>query len=758
MEPLEIQFTPFRQVLDDRAKRRIHRNGLSQEMNDYYTEHKNNAQLARELHAKDQELQKLKGELEAAKQTQSTASHQLVEELSSSQRMVEAELEELRQSFNEASMPVRFDDDMEINWDAVNVRKAGNTPAPASDSGDTIPIYDDDTDMREPTTPGRKNLDTISPALVDTTADQDLLAMALDLETAKQEKRQLFKDLRAHIPSSKTSLSKSTNSEPTLDFEDSPARSGQDQQLQISFTTSTSCLPSPPKTFYSDLAKALKSTTHRAETAELALHCLETDLLTLGFCPSEESSTTSIIENIRTHFRQARLDLERALPGETASGLNESAEVLPEAISKLKLLSRRVQEREAELRSMHEQQRTLKGNFECGLRAAEKANQRIKELEDAVEEGADDLLNLRMKLQATEKDGVEKDHTITSLITALEKYRGDVSRLEGLVVQLENEESFRVQEGRDESSQKIEDLEAKVAAETTGRRKAEESAITRLEQITALQSALDTATSDASALQIQLSALSAQKTDSELALRQTQATAHHQHELSLQALNTRLATLSTALATSHAESTRLNSLVAKLHARLAISDEASTRAVETLWQEHIRSVTKASEIRKSYVRGCKVRGANWELEDEDAVAEARASSGPGSEGEGGPLTPVSLVRFADVDAEAEADEEVEGRVQIERGRSRKARRSMSRGLGIEMSTGTGRKQRRSYDSGIGMGCLDEQDEDEDEGYEGMLSSDPVRPASSSSSESSGFDIHDDAAEVALPSSELGMLE
>ncbi len=779
-EPLEIQFTPFRQVLDGRTQRRLRRNGLSQETNAYESERKDKAQLEKELHAKDEELEQLKQQLEDAKRANDTANNRTVEELSSSQKVVEAELEDLRQSFNEADLPAGFHDDMDINWDAVSVLKASAPPCPSSDSGDTIPIYEDDEDMAQPSTPGGMSLRANAPELVDTTVDEEILAMALDLESAKQEKRKLFQDVRAHIPTSRLDPSKSTDIGSSLHFEDSPAPSTQDQQQQHqpSLITSTTSLLSPPKTFYADLAKALKSTTHRAESAELALHSLEADLRTLGFNPSDDdTSTSSILDNIRAHFRQARLDLERALPGETASGLHEPAQVLPEAISKLKLLSRRVQEREAELRSMHEQQRTLKGNFECGLRAADKANQRIKELEDAVEEGSNDLLAMRMRLQTTEKDDVEKDHTITSLIAALEKYRSDVTRLEGLVIQLENEQSFKVQEARDSTSQQMEDLEAKVAAESTGRHKAEESAVQRLAKIEALNAALEAANSDASALQIQLSTLEAQKAGSELQLQQITQEKDQQHESSLQSLNTRLSTLSTALATSQAESTRLNALVAKLQSRLQISEDASTRAVEALWQEQIRALTKCSEIRKSYVRGCKVRGANWEMEDEDDVAEAS--------GEGEPLTPVSLVRFVDVEdhahqAEGEGGEdadvnvngegEVEGRVEMERGRrggrSRSVKRSnLSRGLGIEMSMGMGgglgvrkgrnsgdgqRRKGRRLDSGIGMGCLSEEDEEMETDTE-MLSSDALTPSSGCS-----FDIHEDASEVALPSSELGV--
>ena len=729
-KPLELHFTPLRQKLDDRTKRRIRRNGLSEEMNAYESERKDKAQLQKELHAKDQELLELKTELEAAKCAHGTIHHNSVEELASSQRTVEAEIEHLRQSFNEASVPAASDEDMDINWDHVSAHTHGIAlaPAPASDGGDTIPIYEDDADMFGPSTPSGKH-----PNQVNTAADEEILAMALDLESAKRGKRQLFKDVRAHLPAQQAVPSTSLNHGLSLHFEDSPGLSIHDgQEKQPDFTTSTISLPSPPKTFYADLAKALKSTTDRAESAELALYSLEVDLYTLGFTPSDEdSSTTSILENIRAHFRQSRLELERVCPGETASGLNDTAAVLPEAISKLKLLSRRVQEREAELRSMHEQQRTLKGNFECSLRAAEKANQRIKELEDAVEEGADDLLNMRMKLQANEKDTTEKEHTITSLIAALEKYRADVTRLEGLVIQLENEQSFHLQETRDADAQKIEELEVKAGAETTGRRKAEESAITRLAQINELTTSLDTANSTASALQLQLSTLEAQLLASSTAFTQQHQTLTEQHSTQLQNLTTRLASLTTALTASDAENTRLEARVAKLRSRSRVSADASTHTVESIWHEQVRSVTKCAELRKSYVRGCKVRDANWELEDEDEEAD-RTDADAGRE----PMTPVSLVRFVDVEEDGEGsspttldgadDDHVPGSVQIARGRGRLARsngciggapaRRLGFAMGVQKLKGRrrwrGSNGRRRLDSGIGMGCLSEEDEGE----------------------------------------------
>ena len=98
---------------------------------------------------------------------------------------------------------------------------------------------------------------------------------------------------------------------------------------------------------------------------------------------------------------------------------------------------------------MRDQQKTLKGNFEHAILASDKSNRRVRELENAIETGAEEMLETRMKVQALEKEGAEKDKNISALITALEKYREDVTRLEQLVTQLESEMVFKVQEAKD---------------------------------------------------------------------------------------------------------------------------------------------------------------------------------------------------------------------------------------------------------------------------------------------------------------------
>lgn len=656
----EVQFTPFRQVLDERCKRRIRRNGLSEEGNGYEADKKTQAVLKRQLEAKDNELRKLREELEAAKTTK-PGNVPPVEEGASSQRIdeLEAELAALRESSNAAANPE--DDSADINWDHVNVHKASFVPRPQSEGGDTIRIWEDDDDALA------VDLGTITEAQADLGEDAALLAMALDLEAAKNEKRQLFQDVRHQLPAS------SANPSTSFEFADSPSCSQRD------LNTSLASLPSPPKDFYRSLSATLKATTSRAEDAELALHKFEAELKTLGF---EGSDSSAVVAEIAAQFRRARLELERAVPGETVTAF-ENAMVLPEIVARVKSLVRQLKDKEAELKAMRDQQKTLKGNFEHAILASDKSNRRVRELENAFETGAEEMLETRMKVQALEKEGVEKDKNISALITALEKYREDVTRLEQLVTQLEGEMVFKIQEAKDEAmsgtEQQISDLEAKVAAEERGRRAAETSAVERLAAIEELETRMETAQRHATDVQLQLNALAASKEEEEFKLKKKLHERDEQAQAQLGALNARISNLGTALASANAEVEKLKLHKAKLEERVKKEVELGERAVEVIKEELMKSLGKVNETKNSYVRGAKIRVANSELRDAEQ-----------EEGESGaePMTPVSLVRFVDVEAD---EEHVEGSVEVSRGK-RRGRRSRAKHA---------RRNKRS-DSGIGM--------------------------------------------------------
>jgi len=595
-------------------------------MNDYFAEKKIVTALQRENEKKGQELQELKLELEIIRS--SRASKEKGSGVSQSRDgECEAELEALRQSFNTEEAEA-------VSWDHIFPINA--TSRPPSEGGDTIQIYEDEVSGGD----GPPDAQA-----------EDALVMGLELESARQAKRELLQAAR----STSTSLDS---------LDDSPFCW---KQIQMD-------MPTTPKTFYHDLAKQLRATTSRAEDAELALQALKVEVQGLGFL-DDGSDAHACISAIASQFRQMRLDLERVVPGETVGGF-DNAKLLPEAILKLKQLAQQLRDREAELKSMRDQQRSLKGNFDHAITAAEKANARVKELEEVIDSNAEEMLQVRMRAQALDKENAEKESTISSLVAALEKYRREVTHLEELVILIESEQAARLQDVRAateaEFKQQISDMDAKVAAETVGRRAAEESAVDRLQKINDLEAALGKARQHSENVKEQLATLEMQVSRS-----------NQNHEAEVGSLNSRVAGLATSLASANAEIDKLRLLNTKLEDRYRTEVEQGAQALEMMEAEFMRSVAKAREVKKSHHRSSKVRVSNWELESDEITSD-----------DVGPMTPASLVRFVDV------DDHVDGSVEVSRGKHRR-----SSGPGIK-------KGRRRYDSGIGMDSLSELDETE----------------------------------------------
>ena len=98
----EIQFAPFRQVLDDRLKRRLRRNNMSEEQHDIDVDNSKSKASLR------QEMQELKDELAAARQIQQESNDAVKEEDYSLEKIqaLEHEIEMLRHQMRERSMTV----------------------------------------------------------------------------------------------------------------------------------------------------------------------------------------------------------------------------------------------------------------------------------------------------------------------------------------------------------------------------------------------------------------------------------------------------------------------------------------------------------------------------------------------------------------------------------------------------------------------------------------------------------------------------
>ncbi|KAL6250452.1 hypothetical protein RBB50_002754 [Rhinocladiella similis] len=551
-----------------------------------------------------------------------------------------------------------------INEMQAEIEQLQHSFSNAGDDDDPFPIFEDET-----AADNNPQSDALDPL------------MESDLETARQAKQSLFTSTR----------SVSTN---TIRFKDSPIR----PRIRPN-------LPSPPQN-NPILSKELAAATNRAEEAELALKALDLEIKSLGFSPRDyNDDPTDCVATIKQHFLDMRIELERIVPGETVTSF-ENALIIPEALAKLKMTADRVREREAELKSMRDERRCLKGNFDHAIIRAQEASRRIKELEETIDKSAEEMLDIRMRSQVLEREAREHETNNQRLITQVESYRLEVKKMEELFEKTEAEHAATLQEIHAATTQHLSDMDAKVSAETRGRRAAEESAVERLRKINDLESALSSAREQADVAKQHLSRLEQELESS----RSAHTNSNRIHEEQIGGLNWRISNLSTALASADAEIEKLKHLNVKLEDRYKAEIQHASHAVDQMSVDFTRAVAKVAEQRKSYIRGATVRHANWEIESDDLVSDPIL-----------PMTPASVVRFSSPEYEPvyNEDDHVPGSVEIGRGKGKKtSRRGIVPGLGIM------KKARRRYDSGIGMDSLSEA-EDED------MSNDPITPELSS---------------------------
>ena len=641
---------------------------MSEEVNSYYADKRAFAELRKQMMAKDAELHKLRQELEEAKQS---ANEQQVseEQRATSQSQVdeiEQELSALRQSFNSVSAQSHPADD----WSHVQL---STQDGPDSAGGDTIQIYEDENDIED----GGDN------SAVAATQDQaDAALIGAEIESARQYKQDLL-----------SSFSRGRTTATDLNFADSPAR-----PLPKPST------PATPRALQHDMQKQLRAANAQVDEVQLALSSLENGVRALGFV--DDASGSDCVIAVANHFRDIRLELERLMPGETTISFQNKA-LLPELVSKIKRLLAQLGDREAELQSLRTQERNLKGNFDHTLIAYDRANKRVKELESTVDQLADEGMQTRMRAQSLERERDENTADVQKLSAALTKLDSEKSKMETLLLSVEDEHRSALADVQATSrnwEDRAETAEAKVAAESTGRRKAEESAVARLVRIQELESSMAASKTNAEKVECDLQAL------------------QRNHVSHSDGFNARITSLSTALTSANAEITKLQTLNTKLEERYHKEIRSAGETIEMLQNVMFKAATKVIDKGKNFRRSSRVRLANWEMESDPVEIEV--------DDDGAPMTPQSVVRFASPEDEEErgdgssvtavddgescvsGSESLPGSVEM--GRGRKGKRMSLTPMPIKKGGG-----RRRYDSGVGMSPMDESDGEgvgEDSGF------------------------------------------
>ncbi|KAI9743207.1 MAG: hypothetical protein M1818_003053 [Claussenomyces sp. TS43310] len=422
-----VQFAPLRQVLDGRVQRRLRRNRLSEELNAIATEKRDERarrtetlRLEAALHAKDLEIEGLREAQELASQISQEAGDAVVSADNSAQvQELEAQVTELRAQLQRQESVATG---LEANW-TLAARDPFDDDDDDNHDHDTtmMPTYDDDNDFTDgmteilTSTPTRGSFPSPPTTLPNTPVARSSLMHASTQATfpdpARARLESQLKTLQTELSSLKAALEHANERHDRLsvklsDFIEKDSSAEDDAHA----------LDAALDTVLTQLALSqFASREHSSRFSEL-----KSQMESLGFSANPERT----IELLHGQFRQARLDLEYLNPGETSEGF-ENAKLVDLLVSRLRLLTQKVQEQDADIDQYHEQELSLRQQLAARVDA-------MASMHAALNGAQQEIMALTSEVQ-------ERDASAAKLTRALQGYRDEVQALESLITQLESD-------------------------------------------------------------------------------------------------------------------------------------------------------------------------------------------------------------------------------------------------------------------------------------------------------------------------------
>lgn len=366
------------------------------------------------------------------------------------------------------------------------------------------------------------------------------------------------------------------------------------------------------------------------------------DQTTVGVLQPVSEAATQVALPSPTHtetFRSARISLEYLFPGEIALGLvpEDPKPLLEVMLDRMRTLKAQAFMAEGSLKATESQESNLRNQFNAVLAQLDRARIYADDLskrhsnEKARADNAQarvhmletSLQNTSSKATDLAKDVDEKERSIVKLQDALDSYRVEVGKLEMLITRTEGEHRTAISELRSEMDEAVVDLECHVAAETRGRREAEQDVQERNVRIKELK--------------VCEQELQAAVNEKQEVIRVTEAVFAEERtgrEQVVGGLNVTIGQLSTDLSESRAKVVAAEEKQEVLLRKLQEERDAGLRAVEAVQAELARCTDKAEGVKIAHVNDVQRRGAE--------VTEHK-----------GLLTPVSVTRFRDVEGYVE---------------------------------------------------------------------------------------------------------
>lgn len=608
-----VQFTPLRQVLDSRTQRRIRRTGLSDEINTIEREKRDVADYEKTLQSLRRERDFLRQQLETAKSVpenrdMASTTPEQFSCMTPQDRIEQLQAETSR--LREVSFSMSNGDHSEGDTIMLN---------DTTMDGDTI-LLSDSPDMRgvECHLAVPEGFSLVGSTLSEASTQvhlpgehqDELRSLSQDLEAARKQKRDLFDACRTHISS----------------LSGTPVENSLRQS-------------SPPPDFLETIVPTLVATLSRASDATHSLELVKEELSELGF---SGCNPIDIISQLHSRFREARIELERAVPGETPNAsLNNANATLGALVKRIELLIKSLSDE----RSRHDgslgRERALKGQFDALLARYEAASKKIHDLENSNSLSASDMLHTRMRMQELENEGKEQSVGIDRLNAALSKYREEVSSLEALVTRLEEEKDA----SNKRHNRNLSAPEVRVANEENARRTAEKTVVEQNTRIHEMEQTVKHNRTHVSDLNAAVESLTRERQQAleDLEHQTTEQRQHHEQELGT--LNVRISELNTALQEANMETDVLRRNNAMLQKQLQLELEARDNLLDKWAADQARSFALMKETVTTERRKAKVRAANFELKSSSPSLPTRNGYFQQDE----PITPVSMSRHIDVE-------------------------------------------------------------------------------------------------------------
>ncbi|KAI6632577.1 hypothetical protein MCOR08_005437 [Pyricularia oryzae] len=457
----DVKLLPLRQVLDGRVKRRLRRNGLSEEMNSIHAEKRKKeaeakAELQRlrdDLSAKDAEISQLRAVQQQQHQDTQCLDLHVHEELDpdltidtmvgDTERIfdLEREVARLRQQLHDRTettientrsyewtlaardpfalgeysmMDIDDEDDDDQFGDATMAELQCSTPSRRAGSRKTANEAAAASFPSPPaTSPLARGLQTPSSLRFCSLPESHIGVQASLPDPERQQ-------LEEELASLQMEVSKLTAA---LQSYQSLAGRVSDRMSLVTVSTTTTTAPetitdqSPEPAIEARLADLLTTVSDRTA----ALNSLSTSITDLGFPGSDAGE---MLISMASAFRTARLELEYLTPGEITLPLSSAgAAVLDLLLTRLRDLAKRAREDEATIDEYHAQELSLR--------------QQLSARVDVSGELAAEVQNLKKQLEDRDAKVQELQVGLDRLKGAAASYTRDISELEKLAERVE---------------------------------------------------------------------------------------------------------------------------------------------------------------------------------------------------------------------------------------------------------------------------------------------------------------------------------